>query len=88
MGQYLCDGLRKLAGKYDVIKEVRGKGLLVAVQFNQDIAAGVVLSCLELGIIVNKAKPDVIRFIPPLIVKEAEIDRAIDVLDKVLKERQ
>ena len=88
MGQYLCDGLRKLAGKYDVIKEVRGKGLLVALQFNRDIAAEVVSSCLERGIIVNKAKADVIRFIPPLIVKEAEIDRAIDILDKVLKERQ
>ena len=88
MGQYLGGGLRKLAGKYAVIKEVRGKGLLVAVQFNRDIAAEVVLSCLERGVIVNKAKADVIRFIPPLIVKEAEIDRAIDVLDKVLKERQ
>jgi predicted acetylornithine/succinylornithine family transaminase len=88
MGQYLCDGLRKLAGKYDVIKEVRGKGLLVALQFNRDIAAEVVSSCLERGIIVNKAKADVIRFIPPLIVKEADIDRAIDILDKVLKERQ
>jgi predicted acetylornithine/succinylornithine family transaminase len=88
MGQYLCAGLRKLAAKYAVIKEVRGKGLLVALQFNQDIAAEVVLSCLERGIIINKAKPDVIRFIPPLIVKEGDIDRAIEVLDKVLKERQ
>lgn len=88
MGQYLCGGLRKLAGKYDVIKEVRGKGLLVALQFNRDIAAEVVSSCLEWGIIVNKAKADVIRFIPPLIVKEADIDRAIDILDKVLKERR
>lgn len=88
MGQYLCAGLRKLAGKYDVIKEVRGKGLLVALQFKQDVAAEVVLSCLERGIIINKAKADVIRFIPPLIVKEGDIDRAINVLDKVLKERQ
>jgi predicted acetylornithine/succinylornithine family transaminase len=88
MGQYLCDGLRKLAAKYAAIKEVRGKGLLVALQFKQDIAAEVVFSCLERGIIINKAKPDVIRFIPPLIIKEAEIDRAIEVLDKVLKERQ
>jgi len=88
MGQYLCGGLRKLAGKYDVIKEVRGKGLLVALQFKQDVAAEVVLSCLERGIIINKAKADVIRFIPPLIVKEGDIDRAMDVLDKVLKERQ
>jgi acetylornithine/succinyldiaminopimelate/putrescine aminotransferase len=88
MGQYLCSGLRKLAAKYSVIREVRGKGLLVAVQFNREIAADVVLSSLEKGIILNKAKADVIRFIPPLIVKEGDIDRAIVVLEKVLKERQ
>ena len=47
-----------------------------------------VLACLERGLIVNKVKPDVIRFIPPLIVKEKDIDRALDVLGRVLKERQ
>jgi acetylornithine/N-succinyldiaminopimelate aminotransferase len=88
MGQYLCGKLRELAGKYDVIKEVRGKGLLVAVQFNREIASDVVSSLLERGVILNKAKADVIRFIPPLIVREAEIDRAMDILDKVLEERQ
>jgi acetylornithine/N-succinyldiaminopimelate aminotransferase len=88
MGEYLRSGLRKLAADYNVVKEVRGKGLLTAMQFNQDIAEPVVLACLERGIIVNKAKPDVIRFIPALIVTEKEIARALDVLGKVLKERQ
>ena len=88
MGEYLCNGLRALAAQYKVIKEVRGKGLLVAVQFNEEIAEPVVRACLERGIIMNKAKPDVARFIPPLIVKEKDIDRALDVLGKVLKERQ
>jgi acetylornithine/N-succinyldiaminopimelate aminotransferase len=88
MGEYLCSGLKGLAADYKVIKEVRGKGLLVAVQFNSEIAEPVVLACLERGIIVNKVKPDVIRFIPPLIVTEKEIDKALDVLGKVLKERQ
>jgi acetylornithine/N-succinyldiaminopimelate aminotransferase len=88
MGEYLRAGLRGLAADHKEIKEVRGKGLLVAVQFNVDIAEPVVLSCLEQGIIVNKAKPDVIRFIPPLIVTEKEIGRALNVLGRVLKERQ
>jgi len=88
MGGYLCNGLKDLAADYKVIKEVRGKGLMVAVQFNGEIAEPVVLACLERGLILNKVKPDVIRFIPPLIVKEKEIDRALGVLGKVLKERQ
>jgi len=58
------------------------------VHFNGEIAEPVVLACLERGLIVNKVKPDVIRFIPPLIVKEKDIDRALDVLGRVLKKRQ
>jgi len=88
MGEYLCRGLKKLAADHKVIKEVRGKGLLVALQFNSEIAESVVLACLGKGIIVNKVKPDVVRFIPPLIVKEKDIDRALEVLGSVLKERQ
>jgi acetylornithine/succinyldiaminopimelate/putrescine aminotransferase len=88
MGEYLRAGLKSLAADYKIIKEVRGKGLLVALQFNAEIAEPIVLACLEKGLIVNKVKADTIRFIPPLIVTEKEIDRALDVLGKVLKERQ
>jgi len=88
MGDYLQKGLKSLAAEYKSVKEVRGRGLLVAVQFNGEIAEPIVLACLERGLIVNKVKPDVIRFIPPLIVKEKEIDTALNVLSKVLKERQ
>ena len=88
MGEYLRTGLKKLAAAHEVIKEVRGKGLLVAVQFNSEIAEPVVLACLERGLIINKVKSDVIRFIPPLIVTEKEIDVALKVLGEVLKERQ
>ena len=88
MGEYLRTGLKRLAADFGQIKEVRGKGLLVALQFNSEIAEAVVLACLEKGLIVNKVKADVVRFIPPLIVTEKDIDRALDVLGKVLKERQ
>ena len=60
----------------------------MALQFDSEIAEPVVLACLERGLIVNKVKSDTIRFIPPLIVKEKDIDTALDVLGKVLKERQ
>ena len=88
MGEYLGSRLRRLAAEYGVIKEVRGKGLIFAVQFSREIAADVVQACLEKGVILNKAKADVIRLIPPLIVGKKEIDRAIEVLDTVLKERK
>jgi len=88
VGAYTQSGLKALEAKHGIIKEIRGKGLLVAVQFKDEIAEPIVLACLEKGLIINKVKADVIRLIPPLIVTEKEIDRALDILDKVLKERQ
>jgi acetylornithine/N-succinyldiaminopimelate aminotransferase len=88
VGEYLIAGLEALAAEYKVIREVRGKGLLTAMQFNEEIAEPVVLACLEKGLIINKVKADVIRLIPPLIVTEKEIDKALDILGKVLKARQ
>ena len=55
-GVYLEDGLKKLAAKHDVITEVRGKGLLLAVRFKSEIAEPVMLACLENGLLVNNVK--------------------------------
>jgi len=87
-GSYLYGGLLKLADKYDVISGVRGKGLLLAVGLKEEISADLVLKCLEKGLLVNNVKPDALRLIPALVVTEKEIQKALDILDKVFKERQ
>jgi acetylornithine/succinyldiaminopimelate/putrescine aminotransferase len=83
-GQYLMEELRELKSKYPSITEVRGRGLLVAVEFSREIAPAVMMACLEHGLLVNKPKPNVIRLMPPLIIGEAEVDRAVGILDGVL----
>jgi acetylornithine/N-succinyldiaminopimelate aminotransferase len=55
-------------------------------EFNQEIAEELVLACLERGLLVNKVKPNALRFIPPLIITEKEVDRAIGILGDVLGE--
>jgi len=82
-GQYLMEKLEGLKKKYSFITEVRGRGFLVAIKFNSDIAQEVLMDCLEKGLLVNKLKPGAIRLIPPLIVGNKEIDLAIGVLDDV-----
>jgi acetylornithine/N-succinyldiaminopimelate aminotransferase len=84
VGQYFMDGLRKLQGKYPFVKEVRGRGLLVAIEFDRDLGKTVLTGCLERGLLVNKVKPNAIRFMPPLIIGKKEVDEALDILDKVL----
>ena len=87
-GKYLFDGLEKLEKKYDFIADVRGRGLLLAMSFKEEIAEELVNQCLEQGLLLNMVKPNALRFMPPLIVTEKDIDKALDILDKVLKARK
>ncbi len=88
VGNYFKASLEKLKEKFNFITEVRGSGLLLAVEFADDIAEEVVLDCLKEGLLVNRVKPNAVRFMPPLIITEREVDEALGVLDKVLSRRE
>ncbi|MBM3167023.1 MAG: aminotransferase class III-fold pyridoxal phosphate-dependent enzyme, partial [Chloroflexi bacterium] len=62
-------------------------GLLIALGFTKDIASEIVLECLKEGLLVNPVKPNAIRFMPPLIITEKEVDEALDILKTVLNRR-
>ncbi|MFH1169579.1 MAG: acetylornithine transaminase [Chloroflexota bacterium] len=84
VGQHLMEELGKLRRKYSFITDVRGRGLLVAVEFDGDIADKLLKACLEKGLLVNVLKPNALRFIPPLIIGNSEIDAAVRILDGAL----
>jgi len=87
VGQYFMDGLGKLKAKFDFITEVRGRGLLLALSFTSDVAEKVVLACLEKGLLVNQVKSNALRFIPPLIITEKDVDEALGILEEVFARR-
>ena len=84
VGSYFMSKLEGLKKKFDFITDVRGRGLLIAVEFNSDIGQEVLMACLEGGLLVNRLKPNALRFIPPLIIGNQEVDEAVGILDKVL----
>ena len=84
VGQHLIDRLENLRQKHQVISDVRGRGLLIAVEFSSDIAKSVLESCLDKGLLVNRLKPNALRFIPPLIIANEDVDEAAGILDKAL----
>ena len=84
VGQYLTAGLDKLKREYQFITGVRGLGLLQAMEFDDDLAQSVVTACLDSGLLVNKLKPNAIRFMPPLIIGKEEVDEALKILAGVL----
>jgi acetylornithine/N-succinyldiaminopimelate aminotransferase len=83
-GAYLIAKLNKLKSKYDFIVDVRGRGLLAAIQFDSDLTDKVVKACMERGLLLNPVKPNAIRFMPPLTIAKKDIDAVIGILEKVL----
>ncbi len=84
VGQYLMEGLEGLKQKFPFITDVRGRGLLLAMEFKSEIAQELVMACLERGLLVNKLKSNALRFVPPLIIGQKEVDEALGILDKAL----
>ena len=84
IGRYLMDRLYQLKQKQPIITEVRGRGLLVAVEFRTEVGQEVLMSCLEMGLLVNKVKPNAIRLMPPLIINRKDVEHAVGILDRVL----
>ena len=84
MGDRLQDGLRALARDYPVISEVRGRGLMVGAEVGADAAGPLVQAAREEGLLINSAGGHTLRFVPPLIVSEADVDEALQRLGMAL----
>ncbi len=84
VGAYLASGLKKLGQRFAFVSDVRGRGLLAAMEFSRDIAQAVVNACIERGLLVNKLKPNALRFMPPLIISNKEVDEALGILELAL----
>ena len=82
MGEYFLKKLTELKEKYDFITDARGSGLLVGLELNFE-GADIVGKMLEEGFLINCTAGNVLRFAPPLVVKEEEIDARVEALDKV-----
>jgi acetylornithine aminotransferase/acetylornithine/N-succinyldiaminopimelate aminotransferase len=85
MGAYLKQGLEVLRPRHANITDVRGMGLLLALEFNEDIAARLVSACNEEGLLLNPVRPNAIRFIPPLTISRNEIDQGLERLERGLQ---
>ncbi len=83
ISDYFFKNLEKLKEEFSYVADVRGRGLLVALEFSNDIAQQVLSGCLNKGLLVNKLKPNTLRFIPPLIIGESDVDEAIRILREV-----
>jgi len=85
VGEYFKNRLIDLSKKYPFVKEVRGKGLILGMELETPCGE-IVKSCMAQGFLINCTHDTVLRFIPPLVVKEADIDALVKALDRALDE--
>ncbi|HZR47420.1 MAG TPA: acetylornithine transaminase, partial [Candidatus Manganitrophaceae bacterium] len=86
LGKYLIARLEALQRKSPLIKEVRGAGLLAAVDVTVP-TIGIVEAAYQSGLLINRTSDATLRIMPPLTVRRSEIDRMVALLSKIILEK-
>ncbi|UVT15564.1 MAG: acetylornithine transaminase [Nitrospira sp.] len=87
MGEYLAKGLADCKDRHRIVQDVRGLGLLQGMELEID-AKTIVADALARGVLINAANERVLRFVPPLIITQNEIDKLIELLGTLFTQRQ
>jgi acetylornithine aminotransferase len=83
-GEYLEEKLKLMQQRFRVIREVRGLGLMWGMELAKE-GADLVNACRQQGLLVNCTQGNILRLLPPLVVSQAELDRAMDILASSIK---
>lgn len=85
-GKYLMEKLEGLKDKYNIIREVRGLGLMIGIEMRFDVL-DIILQSQKRGVILLDAGRNILRLLPPLVIKQKQLDRVVQVLDQILREK-
>ncbi|KXB08143.1 acetylornithine aminotransferase [candidate division MSBL1 archaeon SCGC-AAA385D11] len=86
IGRYFKKKLKELAKKHKSVQEVRGRGLMLALELVDEKSARLsVTKAREEGILINRTAKNVLRFVPPLIIEQKHVNQLIKTLDQILK---
>lgn len=87
VGDYFINRLKEMSRKYSLIREIRGKGLMVAIELNDGIAKDIVNEALINNLVINNTSENTLRFLPPLIITEEQIDEGLFILESIIKRK-
>jgi len=86
LGQYFIKKLMQIKKKYSVVKDIRGMGLMIGMEFNEPVAEKMVLDALKDKLAINKISSNTLRFLPTLVITKKNINILIKWLDVKIKE--
>ena len=82
-GKYFLECLENLASQHSIIKEVRGKGMILAMELDKP-GSQIVVDCMKNGFLINCIKQNILRFLPPLNISKKDISSLMPVLSNSL----
>ncbi|MGQ0795281.1 MAG: aspartate aminotransferase family protein [Nitrosopumilaceae archaeon] len=83
LGEKFQEGLEKLKEKHRIVREIRGKGLMIGVELKFEVK-DILFDGIANGILFLYSGKNILRLLPPLVISESDIDKALEVLDAVL----
>jgi acetylornithine/LysW-gamma-L-lysine aminotransferase len=87
MGKIFIEGLEKLKENHPIIREVRGKGLMIGVELKFEVK-DVLMNLIEKGVLMLYSGRNILRILPPLVITEEDITKVLQTMDIVLKEEE
>ncbi len=87
LGAHFKAKLEELQARYNIVKEVRGLGLMLGMELRYDVR-NIILKTMEKNVIILDAGRNVLRFLPPLVIEREQVDKAISVLDVIIGEEE
>ncbi len=83
MGKLFRDGLEKLKEKHNIIREIRGKGLMIGIEMKFEVK-DILMGLIEEGVLMLYSGRNILRILPPLVIKEEDVTKVLHALDVVI----
>jgi acetylornithine/LysW-gamma-L-lysine aminotransferase len=87
MGKVFQEGLERLKNKHKIIREVRGKGLMIGVELKFEVK-DILMGAIQNGVLLLYSGRNIIRLLPPLVITKEDILKVVDILDMLLDEEE
>ena len=87
MGELFKEGLEKLKEKHQMIREIRGKGLMIGIEMKFEVK-DILFGLIKKGVLMLYSGRNILRILPPLVISEDDVTKVLHALDLVLTEEE
>ncbi len=87
MGKLFREGLEKLKEKHTMIREIRGKGLMIGIEMKFEIR-DILMELIKKGVLMLYSGRNILRILPPLVISEDDVTKVLHALDSILTEEE